>query len=109
MRRRQCKPINLATDLGISNATVSRWLSGKDIPNIQSCQKLAEYSGIGLEKILSIVGYLPRVADKLSMEWPEFREYAQHKYRAELDEDLIIMIEGYIERRRAKKSGKKKF
>ena len=36
-------------------------------------------------------------------EWPEFREYAQYKYPAELDEDLITMIEDLIERRRAKK------
>ena len=42
MRRRQCKQSKLAADLDISNATVSRWLSGQDIPNVRSCHKLAE-------------------------------------------------------------------
>ena len=108
MRRRKRLPSQLAADLGISHATVSRWLYGKDVPNLRSCRRLAEYSGVSVENILSIVGHLPRVAEKRPPEWPEFREYARQKYAAELDEDLITMIEDLIERRRAKKYGEKK-
>jgi transcriptional regulator with XRE-family HTH domain len=110
MRRRECLPSRLAADLGVSHATVSRWFSGEDIPSTQSCQKLAEYSGVPLEKILSIVGHLPRIAETVPPEWPEFREYARRKYSNELDEDLITMIEDLIERRRGKRydSGSKK-
>ena len=107
MRRRKRLPRQLAADLGISHATVSRWLSGTDIPNTRSCRKLAEFSGVPLEKILSVVGHLPRVAETGPPEWPEFREYARQKYPAELDEDLITMIEDLIERRRAKRYGNK--
>jgi hypothetical protein len=69
---------------------------------------LAEYSGVPVEKILSIVGHLPGVAETATAEWPEFREYARQKYPNELDEDLITMIEDLIERRRQKRynSGK---
>ncbi len=63
MRRRKCLPSQLAADLGISQATVSRWLSGADISSIKSCRRLAEYSGVLLEKVLCIVGHLPRVAE----------------------------------------------
>jgi hypothetical protein len=35
-------------------------------------------------------------------EWPEFREYAKQKYPDVLDEDLIVMIEDLIERRRSR-------
>jgi transcriptional regulator with XRE-family HTH domain len=107
MRRRQQKPSQLAAELGISHATVSRWLSGRDIPNTGSCQRLADYSGVPVEKVLAIVGHLPRVAERPVAEWPEFREYALNKYPTELDEDLITMIEDLIERRRAKKYGEK--
>lgn len=107
LRRRHLKPSQLASELGISHATVSRWLSGKDIPNTRSCYRLAEYSGVPAEKILSIVGHLPRISEKPLVEWPEFREYARQKYPNELDEDLITMIEDLIERRRAKKYGRK--
>jgi transcriptional regulator with XRE-family HTH domain len=100
-------PSQLAADLGISQATVSRWLTGADIPNPRSCHRLAEYSGVPVEKILAIVGHLPRVAEAEPVEWPDFREYARRKYPAELDEDLITMIEDLIERRRAKKYGGK--
>jgi transcriptional regulator with XRE-family HTH domain len=93
----------MASDLGISHATVSRWLSGEDIPSTRSCRKLAEYSGAPLEKVLSIVGHLPIVAETGYADWPEFREYARQKYPDELDEDLITMIEDLIERRRQKK------
>ena len=103
MRRRKRLPSQLAADLGISHATVSRWLSGADIPSTSSCQRLAEYSGVPLEKVLSIVGHLPAVAETCPPEWPEFREYARQMYPNELDDDLITMIEDLIERRRQRK------
>lgn len=103
MRRRKLLPSQLATELCISHATVSRWLYGKDTPNTLSCQKLSEYSGVPLEKIYSIVGHLPRVAERATIAWPEFREYARKMYPDELDEDLITMIEDLIERRRQKR------
>ena len=107
LRRRKSKPSQLAADLGISHATVSRWLSGRDIPNTRSCQTLADFSGVPLQKVLAVAGHMPGVAEKPAAEWPEFREYARHKYPAELDEDMITMIEDLIERRRAKKYGEK--
>jgi len=103
MQRRQRKPGQLAADMGVSHATVSRWLSGEDAPNTRSCNKLAEYAGVPVERILSIVGHLPGVDEKPPAEWPEFREYARHMYPVELDEDLITMIEDLIERIRANK------
>jgi len=96
-------PSQMASDLGISHATVSRWLSGADIPSTKSCRKLAEYSGVPMEKVLSIIGHLPRVAEAAYPAWPEFREYARQMYPDELDDDLIVMIEGLIERRRQKR------
>ncbi len=103
MRRRKRLPSQLAADLGVSHATVSRWLSGADAPSIKSCRKLAEYSGVPAQKVLSIVGHLPRIAEDGHSEWPEFREYARRKYPDELDEDLITMIEDLIERRRGRR------
>lgn len=103
MRRRKRLPSQLASDLGISHATVSRWLSGADIPSIKSCHRLAEYSGVPLQEVLSIVGHLPKVAETVPHEWPEFREYARQMYPNELDDDLITMIEDLIERRRQKR------
>jgi len=103
MRRRKRLPSQLAVDLGVSHATVSRWLSGEDVPNTRSCLRLADYSGVPLEKVLSVTGHLPRIAEKRPPDWPEFREYARQKYPAELDEDLITMIEDLIERRRGRR------
>ncbi len=103
MRRCKRLPSQLAADLGVSHATVSRWLSGEDIPNCHSCLKLADYSSVPVEKVLSVAGHLPQVAEKKASYWPEFREYAHQKYPTELDEDLITMIEDLIERRRGRK------
>jgi len=93
----------MASDLGISHATVSRWLSGADIPNTRSCFKLAEYSGTPLEKVLAVSGHFPQIAETCPTDWPEFREYACQKYPDELDEDLITMVEDLIERRRSRR------
>ncbi len=99
MRRRKRLPSQLAADLGVSHVTVSRWLSGEDIPSTRSCRKLAEYSGVSLQKILSIAGHMTGIMEQGPVEWPAFREYARRKYPKELDEDLVTMIEDLIERR----------
>lgn len=105
MRLHKRLPSQLAADLGISHATISRWLSGEDIPSIGSCRKLAEYSGVPVHQVLSITGHLPRILQQAPTEWPEFREYARAKYPDELDEDLIAMIEDLIQRRRGRRHG----
>jgi len=64
MRLKKRLPSQLASDLDVSHATVGRWLSGQDIPNVRSCRKLSEYTGISLDKILVITGHLPEVANK---------------------------------------------
>ncbi len=103
MRRRKRLPSQLAADLGVSHATVRRWLFGEDIPNLRSCQVLADYSGIPLQKVLKIVGQLPEMSIQEAADWPEFREYALKKYPNILDEDIITMVEDLIERRRNSK------
>lgn len=102
MRRRRRLPSGLAAELGISHATVSRWLSGKDAPSVRSCRKLAEFSGASIETVLAAAGYLPAVTETRKSNWPEFREYARQKYPSELDDDIVTMIEDLIERRRAR-------
>ncbi len=105
MRRRRYSPSRLAADLGVSHTTVIRWLAGEHIPSARACRKLAEYTGIPLEKIFTIVGYLSdsEVGNNGLKEWPEFRQYAQLKYHYELDDELITMIEDLIERRRQRR------
>ena len=102
VRRKKRLPSQMAADLGISHATVSRWLSGKDVPSTRSCRRLADYSGLSLMEVLSIAGHMPKLAKQESDSWPEFREYAQKKYPAELDDDMITMIEDLIERKRSR-------
>ena len=60
MRRRKRLPSQLAADLGVSHATVGRWLYGMDIPSPKSCQKLADYSGIPRETVRRKVNDLER-------------------------------------------------
>ncbi len=96
-------PSQLAAAIGVSHTTVLRWLTGKDVPGVRSCRRLAEYSGLSPEMVLCIAGHLPMVTEKGPDEWPEFREYARQKYPEELDEDMVTMIEDLIERRRSKR------
>ena len=102
MARRRRLPSQLAADIGVSHPTVGRWLSGEDVPSTASCRKLAECSGVSVEEILSTSGHLPAITQAPTANWPEFREYASRKYPNELDEDIIVMIEDLIERRRDK-------
>jgi transcriptional regulator with XRE-family HTH domain len=106
MKRRRRLPSQLARDVGVSHPTVGRWLSGEDVPSTASCRKLAVYGSVSVEKVLSMSGHLPEIKQSPTVDWPEFREYAHLKYPNELDEDIIIMIEDLIERRREKRLGK---
>ena len=66
MLHRKRLPSQLAADLNVSHATVGRWLSGQDIPNVKSCRKLSEYADIPLERILVITGHLPDIEQRES-------------------------------------------
>lgn len=105
IRNRGIAPSRLAQEIGVSHATVSRWLSGKDVPSPKSCERLAEYSGVRVEYLLSLAHYLPVLETAGASQWPEFREYARLKYPDELDDDVITMIEDLIMRRRRKREG----
>jgi transcriptional regulator with XRE-family HTH domain len=102
MRRRGRLPSQFAADVGVSHTSVSRWLSGKEKPSFASCVKLANYTGIPLQRILHIVGYLILAEGKAANELPDFREYVERKYPQELDDDLVTLIEDLIERRRGR-------
>lgn len=39
-------------DTGISNSNLSRWESGKVLPNIDFCVKLADYYGITVDELI---------------------------------------------------------
>ncbi len=57
MRQRGRLPSQLAADLGVSHATVGRWLCGKAVPRVRSCKRLAMYSGVPLANILNVAGH----------------------------------------------------
>jgi len=105
MRRRGRLPSQFAADLGVSHTSVSRWLAGKDKPSFTSCVKLANYTGVPLQRVLHIVGHLIPVEETAASELPDFREYVKRKYPQELDDDLVTLIEDLIERRRGRDGG----
>ncbi|MFA4835104.1 MAG: helix-turn-helix transcriptional regulator [Dehalococcoidia bacterium] len=100
MQQRNVSMRRLALDVGVSPSTLSRWLSGKQTPSLQSCQKLAESLVIPVEQVLAWSGHLVAMQKADASTLPEFREYARQKYPSELDEDMITMIEDLIRRRR---------
>jgi len=102
MRLRGRLPSQFAADLGVSHTSVSRWLSGKDRPSLVSCVKLANYTGVPLQRVLHSVGYLIPLEETTASELPDFQEYVKRKYPQELDDDLVTLIEDLMERRRGR-------
>ena len=90
----------LAREIGINASTVSRWRDGKQVPSPESCKILADYLSASTEHILVLAGHLRPLHKEDKERLPEFREYATRRYPDELDEDIIIMIEDLIRRRR---------
>jgi len=44
--------LQVEKDTGISNSNLSRWESGKVLPNIEFCVKLADYYGITIDELI---------------------------------------------------------
>ena len=90
----------LARETGINASTLSRWREGKQVPSPESCKILADYLSVSTEHILALAGHLRPLHKEDKESLPEFREYATRRYPDELDEDIIVMIEDLIRRRR---------
>ena len=48
----------LAKEIGVSHATVGRWLKGEDIPSPESCRKLSQFTHTPIEEVLRIAGHI---------------------------------------------------
>lgn len=103
LRQRAVPLRRLAMESGVSPSTLSRWLHGQQTPSPKSCQRLAEYLSLPIEQVLALAGHLRLVHKMNDSALPEFREYARQKYPGELDEDVIVMIEDLIYRRRTRR------
>ena len=44
--------IEVEAETGISNANLSRWECGKNLPNIDFCVQLADYYGISIDELI---------------------------------------------------------
>lgn len=44
--------LEIEKETGISNANLSRWECGKNLPNIDFCVKLADYYGISVDELI---------------------------------------------------------
>ena len=44
--------VELAKQIGTSHQNISRWESGKVVPNIDTCVKLADFYGITVDELI---------------------------------------------------------
>ena len=95
----------LASESGVSASTFSRWLDGKQVPSLKSCQRMADYLTVPVEQVLAMAGHLTPIHKVDPSNLPEFGDYARQKYPDELDEDTVHMIEDLIFRRRSRRGG----
>lgn len=54
MKKKGIKPIDMATDLGISESSVRQYIGGTRIPRMLTAIRIAEYTGISLDLLFGI-------------------------------------------------------
>jgi transcriptional regulator with XRE-family HTH domain len=64
MLRKNWKQKVVASQVGVSQGTVSQWLSGEDEPRPAAVQKLAELAGVDAIELFRLVYGLPKSDDK---------------------------------------------
>ncbi len=95
LARYKMKPNHLAKKIGVSHATVLRWLSGEDKPNVKHCYELAKFSGTSLCTILYMAEHIKTdITEEDSL--PPFREYMERKYPEVLPEKVIVVLEEFV-------------
>ena len=90
IEERQILPFYLAKMLGISHATVSRWLHGKDKPTPRHCEQLAKLTGEHVLKILFIAGHLADMPE-LTVVYPPFRAYMAKMHKGFMPDLVDVM------------------
>ena len=104
LEQRNIKYSQMAKQLGVSHATVHRWLTEADIPDAASCGKLAVWSGEQLHYILYIAGHIDVPLGKNGNDLPAFRRYLNIKYPGVFPDELVAVFEAMIDRKQHKKS-----
>ena len=99
LKERHILAFYLAKQLGISHATVSRWLSGKDVPKPRHCEKLAILTGEHVLKILVLAGHLTKTPE-LTVVYPPFREFMDRTHNGFMP-DLVDVMALAIDKWRA--------
>ena len=59
LRKKNMRASHLAAKIGVSHATVGRWLKGEDVPCAKSCYKVAEFTDVPVEDVLRAAGHIP--------------------------------------------------
>ena len=59
LRQRHIRASHFAAEIGVSHATVGRWLKGEDVPCAKSCYKVAEFTAMPVEDVLRAAGHIP--------------------------------------------------
>ena len=59
LRQRRIRASHFAVKIGVSHATVGRWLKGEDVPCAKSCYKVAEFTAVPVEDVLRAAGHIP--------------------------------------------------
>ncbi len=90
LKERQILAFYLAKVLGVSHATVSRWLSGKDIPTPRHCERLAKLTGEHVLSILILAGHLTKTP-ALTMAYPPFRAYMAKVHKGFMPDLVDVM------------------
>lgn len=92
--------------LGMSEAGYRHYESGRARLSADQIPEVADALRMSVQDLLVAL----KLADPgpFGQPLPEFREYAHAKYPYELDDDLIAMIEGLIERKRQRESDRRR-
>jgi len=98
--RLNVKPSRFAKEIGVSHATVRRWLTCDDIPNANSCSKIAGWSGYPLMHVLQAAGYISDNGNGSKL--PPIREYLLEKYSDVCSEEFARFIEGTLDTLKAR-------
>ncbi|MCG2767592.1 MAG: helix-turn-helix domain-containing protein [Anaerolineae bacterium] len=98
LKRRNLSLRRAAQEIDVSHTTLSRLMSGKTRPDVDTCTRIAEFLRLRVSRVLELAGYA-EAGDLTGTDSPLYEQYvgAWRELREENREFVVRMIQALLD------------
>lgn len=95
LARREWKQADFARRSGFNTGRVSYWMTGKDVPSPESCDRIADILGVDVDTVLTLAGHRPHIDEPAPDD--QAAMLCAKVHRINLTEDRIALLNSMLD------------